>query len=148
MLVNEDDNGNLIGGLVYFPRVRTYRVVATAPRLTPTADGARALFPLPMQSRARPKAAYGVLGVGEAFMVRTADLGGTPGQVHTASVLHVHYSAPFTWDAEDGLPCVIGAPDVDATGADESNIFSNLGFSIDNLIIRQPDNPSLTAINL
>jgi hypothetical protein len=148
MLANEDDDGNPLGGYVHFPRVRTYRVVATPERLTPTADGARALFPLPMRSRALDKVAYGVLGVGDAFVVRTADLGGEPGQVRTASVLQVDYDTPFTWDAETGLPCVIGAPDVDVTGAAESNIFSNLHFSVDELIIRQPDNPSLCAVNL
>jgi hypothetical protein len=137
-----------VGGLVYFPRAVTYRVnAAVGGRLTVSTDEARALFPIPMRSRALSKLSYGLLGVGEAYVVRTADLGASPGQVQTASVVRVDYDSPFTWDAVTGLPCVFGAPDADATDP-EGNTFSNLHFTVDNLIVRQPVNPSLCAINL
>lgn len=137
-----------VGGLVYFPRAVTYRVnAAVGGRLTVSSDDARALFPIPMRSRALTKVSYGLLGVGEPYAVRAADLGGTPGQVQTASVLRVDYSTPFTWSATDGLPSVVGATDADMTDS-EGNTFSNVHFTVGNLIIRQPVNPSLCALNL
>lgn len=136
-----------VGGLLYFPRAVTYRVDADVPgRLAVSADEARALFPLPMRSRQLTKLTYGILGVGEAYTVRTADLGSTPGQVQTASVLLVDYAAPFSWTSA-GLPAVFGTPDADVVDP-EGNIFSNLHFFWDNLIIRQPDNPSMTDVNI
>lgn len=136
-----------VGGLLYFPRAVTYRIDADLPgRLTVSEDDARALFPLPMRSRQLTKLTYGILGVGEAYTVRTADLGGTPGQVQTASVLLVDYSTPFAWTAA-GLPAVFGTPDADVVDP-EGNTFSNLHFFWDNLIIRQPDNPSMTDVNI
>lgn len=137
-----------VGGLIYFPRAVTYRVDAdVAGRLTVSVDEARALFPIPMRSRALTKLTYGLWGVGEPYAVRAADLGGTPGQVQTASVLRVDYSTPFTWSATDGLPSIVGATDADMTDS-EGNTFSNVHFTVGNLIIRQPVNPSLCALNL
>lgn len=136
-----------VGGLLYFPRAVTYRIDADAPgRLAVSADGARALFPLPMRSRQLTKLTYGVLGVGEAYTVRTADLASTPGQVATASVLFVDYATPFGWTSA-GLPAVFGTPDADVVDA-EGNTFSNVHFVWDNIIFRQPDNPSMTDVNI
>jgi hypothetical protein len=137
-----------VGGLLYFPRAVTYRIVAdTSARMTVSADQARALFPIPMRSRALTKLSYGVLGVGEPYSVRAADLGASPGQVQTASVLQVDYSTPFAWSDTIGLPCVFGATDADMTDS-SGNTFSNVHFTADNLIIRQPVDPSLCALNL
>lgn len=137
-----------VGGLVYFPRAVTYRVdAAVVGRLAVSLDDARALFPIPMRSRALAKLSYGLLGVGEPYAVRAADLGGTPGQVQTASVLRVDYGTPFAWSATDGLPSIVGATDADMTDP-EGNTFSNVHFTVGNLIIRQPVNPSLCALNL
>jgi hypothetical protein len=137
-----------VGGLVFFPRAVTYRVDASiAGRVQVTVDEARALFPLPMRSRALTKLTVGVLGVGEPYAVRSAELAGTPGQVQTASVLHVDYSTPFTWSPSTGLPSVFGAPDADMTDF-SGNEFSNLHFTADGVIIRQPTNPSLCGMNL
>lgn len=137
-----------VGGLLVFPRVAVYRVDASVPgRLTQTVDKARALFPLPMRLRNLTKVTYGVLGAGDPYVVRTADLGASPGQVFTASVLLVDYDTPFTWSPSTGLPSVIGAPDADQTDP-VGNTFSNLHFTIQDMIIRQPPNPSLCAVNL
>lgn len=137
-----------VGGLLFFPRAVTYRVVAdTVGRLAVTTDQARALFPIPMRSRALTKLAYGILGVGEPYAVRAADLGASPGQVQTASVLRVDYSTPFAWSATEGLPCVFGATDADMTDS-SGNTFSNVHFTADNVIVRQPVDPSLCALNL
>lgn len=137
-----------VGGLVYFPRAVTYRVnAAVGGRLTVSADEARALFPIPMRSRSLTKLSYGVLGVGEPYAVRAADLGGTPGQVQTASVLRVDYSTPFTWSSTDGLPSIVGATDADMTDS-SGNTFSNVHFTVGNIVIRQPVDPSMCALNL
>jgi hypothetical protein len=137
-----------VDGALFFPRAVAYRIDAsTVGRLALTSDKARALFPLPMRSRQVVKLTYGILGVGDPYSVRTADLGSTPGQVATASVLHVDYGTPFAWSSSAGLPCVIGAPDADMTD-NSGNTFSNIHFTVDNLIIRQPTNPSLCALNL
>jgi hypothetical protein len=137
-----------VGGLVYFPRAVSYRAnAAVGGRLTVSADEARALFPIPMRSRALTKLSYGLLGVGEPYVVRAADLGGSPGQVQTASVLRVDYSTPFTWSDTDGLPSIVGATDSDMTDS-SGNTFSNVHFTVDRLIIRQPVDPSLCALNL
>lgn len=137
-----------VGGLVYFPRAVTYRVnAAVGGRLTVSSDDARALFPIPMRSRALPKLAYGLLGVGEPYAVRAADLGASPGQVQTASVLRVDYSTPFAWSATDGLPSIVGATDADMTDS-SGNTFSQVHFTVGNLIIRQPVDPSMCALNL
>lgn len=137
-----------VGGLVYFPKARTYRVDGSiTSRLNPTADKARALFPLPMILSATQKKVRGLLGVGNPYAVRMAELGGTPGQVNTASVLFVDYGNTYTWSETTGLPCIIGGPDADMTDF-EGNTFSNIHFSLDGLIIRNSNNPSLCALNL
>lgn len=141
------------GGLVYFPRAVTYRVDASVSgRVAQSADSAYALFPLPMVDPEGPvKKTYGLLGVGNPYAVRTASsfgVGGNAQQVATASVLFVDYSTPFAWSGTLGLPSVIGAPDADITGHTSDNIISNIHFSVDGMIIRQPDNPSLCGMNL
>jgi len=140
------------GGLVFFPKAVTYKVVASLERITPTADKAYALFPMPLVSSEGPvKKTYGVLGVGEAYSVRAASSFGVDGdakQVSTASVLFVDYDIPFEWHATNGHPSIIGFPDADKTGHAEDNIVSNVHFYANNIIMRQPDNPSMAGMNL
>ena len=141
------------GGLLFFPRAVTYRVDASiAGRVVQSADDAYALFPLPMLSpEGALKRPYGVLGVGNPYAVRTASsfgIGGNAKQVATAAVLFVDYSTSFAWSGSLGLPSVFGAPDADITGHTSDNIISNMHFSVEGIIIRQPNNPSLCGMNL
>lgn len=142
------------GGLVLFPRAVSYRVDLDVPgRVAPTVGGAYAAFPLPMiTTQDGPlKRTFGWVGVGDPYSVRTATTFGADGsaaQVATASVLLVDYSGTFTWSAQHGLPSVLGGPDADATGHATDNVISNLHWTMDGLIIRQPPDPSLCAVNL
>lgn len=141
------------GGLLFFPRAATYRVDASvAGRVTQSADEAYALFPLPMISPEGPvKKNYGILGVGNPYAVRTASSFGSGGdaqQVATASILFVDYASPFSYSGSFGLPSVFGAPDADITGHTSDNILTNMHFTVEGVIIRQPNNPSLCGMNL
>ncbi|GLY55180.1 DUF4082 domain-containing protein [Lentzea sp. NBRC 102530] len=136
-------------GRLLIPFGKTYRVdLSNTARVPVSADEARAAFALPQVSRTAPKRAYGIVSAGEAYVVRTAELGGTPTQVNTAGVLFFDSgNTVYTWSPTTGLPCAIGGPDADATDP-SGNSFSNIHFSIENVIIRSSDNPSLCAVNL
>lgn len=137
------------GGKLFAPTLGVYRVVLNTARVQTWPDEQRAAYPIPMRPRdSTTKLAYGIQGAGEAYVVRTAELGGTPGQVATASVLRFDYNpADFAWSGVTGLPCVFGAPDADMTDP-EGNSFSNIHFSVDDVILRSPVNPSLCVLNL
>ncbi|GAA1281309.1 DUF4082 domain-containing protein [Saccharothrix xinjiangensis] len=131
------------------PANKRYRVDLENPaRVAVTGDKARAALPLPQVPRTAPKRAYGIISGGEAYMVRAAELGGTPVQVNTAGVLFFDTgTTTYTWSDTLGLPCAIGGPDADMTDP-VGNSFSNLHFSIENVILRQNTNPSLCTANL
>lgn len=141
-----------VKGSLFLPRLAEYRVVAAESRMS-TQDGCYALFPIPMvPTQDGPlKRSWGVKGVGDPYVVRTAGsfgAGAEPAQVATASVLRVDYSTPFSWSQTKGLPSVFGAPDADITGHGGDNIVTNVHFHIDSLIVRQPVDPSMCAFNL
>lgn len=141
------------GGRVFFPRAVEYRVNATSGRVTADGNGAYALFKLPTipVDGSHPKKSYGIVGVGNPYVPRTAPFsGGNGDQTMTSAVLKVTYSTPFAWSATLGLPSVIGAPDADKAAGPVGNQFwfTNLHFTMDNLTIRQPNNPSLCGLNL
>lgn len=141
-----------VGGALFLPRVAEYRVVATSGRMS-TVDGCYALFPIPMiATQDGPlKRTFGVRGVGDPYTVRTASTFGAeaaPAQVATASVLKVDYTTPWTWSDTYGLPSVFGAPDADKTGHQTDNIVTNVHFHVQDVIVRQPDDPSMCAFNL
>lgn len=133
-------------GVVVMPRIRQYRLDTTG-RVNVTADKARAALPFPMRPRTIGKAVYGFVGVGEPVTERTAELGGNPVQVNTASTIKVTHAGTYTWSPTEGLPCVVGGPDADMTDP-SGNTFSNVHFVVRNLVGRNVDNPSLTFFNL
>ena len=136
------------GGRLFCPSIGVYRVALTPELVQVWPDAQRAAFPIPVLPRTGPKLAYGIKGVGEAYVERAAELGGTPGQVATASVLWFDYDPDdFAWSAQDGLPTVFGCADADATDP-VGNSFSHVHFSVDNVILRNTPDPSLTLLNL
>jgi hypothetical protein len=137
-------------GSLYGPSIGTYRCVLTPERVQVWPDKQFAAFPIPMVPRTEtnPKHTFGIRGVGNAYNVRTANLGGDSAQVNSATVFFFDYDpADFAWDATDGHPSIFGAPDADATDP-VGNTFSNLGFTVRDVIFRSPDNPSLCVLNL
>lgn len=136
-------------GKLLIPATKRYRVdLSNTARVGVTGDKARASLPLPQVPRTEAKRAYGIISAGEAYVVRTAELGGTPVQVNTCGGLFFDTGATtYTWSNTLGLPCAIGGPDADMTDP-VGNSFSNLHFSIENVILRQSDNPSLCTVNL
>jgi hypothetical protein len=142
------------GGRLFLPRAVEYRIDASVPgRLAADSGGAYALFRLPVVApdAGHPKRRYGILGVGAPYAPRTAPFsGGSGAQTMTSSVMKVTYSTPFSWSATYGLPSIVGAPDADKAAGPAGNPFwfTNLHFTVDAVTIRQPDNPSLCALNL
>lgn len=137
-------------GYLVFPRAVTYRIDAgIASRLAQGSGSQYALFHIPQvpSDNSHPKQIFGILGIGEACVVRT--WGGSPGTTtasnHTAPVLFVDYSTPFSWSGTKGLPSVFGARDMDVQGGYS---FTNVHFVVNHLIIRQPQDPSLCSMNL
>lgn len=135
------------GGVLYGRSVGTYRVVLDADRVHTWPGAQYAAFPIPMLPRTGPKLAYGLKGVGEAYTVRAAELGGTPGQVATGTVFRFEYDpTDFAWSPTDGLPSVFGCADADMTDP-SGNTFSHVHFTIDDVILRNTANPSLCLVN-
>lgn len=136
-------------GRLLIPATKMYRLdLSNAARVGVTGDKARASLPLPQVARTAAKRAYGIVSAGEAYVVRTAELGGAPAQVNTCGGLFFDTGATtYTWSSTLGLPCAIGGPDADMTDP-VGNSFSNIHFSIENVILRQTDNPSLCTVNL
>lgn len=137
-------------GSVYGPTIDTYRFALTPQRVQVWPDKQYAAFPIPMVLREPQnlKHTFGIRGEGNAYTVRAAELAGEPAQVASATVFFFDYDPSlFTWDATDGHPSIFGAPDADATDP-VGNTFSNLGFQVNNIILRSPDNPSLCVLNL
>lgn len=136
-------------GRLFIPFGKKYRLdLSNTARVPVSADEARAALALPQVSRTAAKRSYGIVSAGEAYVVRTAELAGTPTQVNTAGVLFFDTGdTVYTWSPTTGLPCAIGGPDADATDP-TGNSFTNIHFSIENVIIRSTDNPSLCAVNL
>lgn len=142
------------GGRVFFPRAVEYRVDASVGgRLTADGNGTYAIFKLPTVpvDGSHAKKSYGIVGVGNPYVPRTAPFsGGNGDQTMTSSVLKVTYSTPFAWSSTLGLPSIIAGPDADKGSGPAGNPFwfTNLHFTIDNMTIRQPNNPSLCGVNL
>lgn len=136
------------GGRLFTPTIGTYRVALDPARVHTWPDDQWAAFPIPVLPRTGPKLAYGIKGVGEAYVERAAELGGTPGQVATASVVWFDYDPDdFAWSPTAGLPSVFGCADADATDP-VGNSFSHVHFSVDDVILRNTPDPSLTILNL
>src|SRR5690242_7072978 len=132
-------------GYLFLPRRTVYRIDATG-RLAQGTDRQYALFPIPdvPSSTTSPKKIFGVLGVGEANVIRSWAGAGTDTAANvTAPVLQVDYDAPFAWSATAGHPSVFGCKDGDIVGG-----FSNVHFRVEHLVIRQEPNPSLCGLNL
>lgn len=135
---------------LYGPTIGTYRCVLTSERVQVWPDKQFAAFPIPMVPRTETnlKHTFGIRGVGNAYNVRTANLGGDSAQVNSATVFFFDYDPDdFAWDATDGHPSVFGCADADATDP-VGNTFSNLGFQVRDVILRSPDNPSMCVLNL
>lgn len=135
------------GGAVLFPtRGATYRASASD-LLKAWTDGQYAMFPLPKvaansTTSMMPIALLGPTGA-TAVQGRLFANGNNVLQSHGAPVIQIEYDTPFTWSTAHGLPSVFGAPDADFGGG-----LSALFVLIDGIIIRQPDNPSMTCVNL
>lgn len=137
-----------VGGVLFGPSIGVYRCVLNPSRITERTDQQYAAFPIPLRARTTTKLTYGIRGVGEAYTVRAAELGGTPGQVATATVFRFDYTvADFAWSPTSGLPSVFGCVDADMTDF-EGNTFSNVHFTIDDVILRNMPNPSVCLVNI
>lgn len=135
------------GGEVFSGKIGVYRFVLTPARVIEWAAQQYAAFPIPMRARTLPKLHYGIRGVGEAYTVRSAELAGTPGQVATSSVWWFDYDPDdFGWSALSGLPSIFGCTDADMTDS-SGNTFSNVHFTLNNIILRNTPNPSLCMVN-
>lgn len=136
------------GGKLYGRTVGTYRCVLDTARVHAWPGKQRAAFPIPVLPRTGPKLSYGIKGVGEAYVERAADLGGEPGMVSTATVFRFEYDpGDFAWSDTEGLPSVFGCADADMTDP-VGNSFSHVHFSVEDVILRNTANPSLTLLNL
>lgn len=136
----------------YIPPDKHYRVDTSIGSRLLTAGQARAVLPIPMIPRTGwTKKTVRIIGGGEHYIVRAADLGSDPElmeQVDPGSVLFFDSGATVhTWSALLGLPCAIGATDADMTDF-EGNSFSNVHVTLQDVTIRQNDNPSLCSANL
>lgn len=133
----------------YIPPGKYYRVdTSNSGRLLST-DNAYAILPIPMISRtAVGKKTLKILGGGDHYKLRPAELGGTPHQIDPPCMLFFDSgNTTHVWSVTQGLPSVIGATDADMTD-NEGNTFSNVHISIENITLRQNDNPSLCLANL
>lgn len=133
----------------YIPPDKHYRVDTSFGSRLLTTDNARANLPIPMIPRTGwTKKTVRIIGGGEHYIVRAAELGGEPEQVDPGSVLFFDSGATtHTWSNTLGLPCAIGCTDADMTDF-EGNTFSNVHITFQDITIRQNDNPSLCAANL
>jgi hypothetical protein len=133
----------------YIPPDKHYRVDSSIGSRLLTTDTARAILPIPMIPRTGwTKKTVRIVGGGEPYIVRAAELGGTPEQVDPGSLLFFDSGATtHIWSSSLGLPCAIGATDADMTDF-EGNTFSNVHITLQDIAIRQNDNPSLCAVNL
>lgn len=133
----------------YIPFGKHYRVDTSNAARLQTAGQTRAILPIPMISRTTSnKKTLRIMGVGEHYVVRAAELAGTPRQVNPPCSLFFDSGATVhAWSGSTGLPCAIGATDADMTDF-EGNTFSNVHITLQDITIRQDDNPSLCAVNL
>lgn len=136
----------------YVPADKHYRVDTSIGSRLLTTDQARAILPIPMIPRTGwAKKIVRIIGGGEHYVVRTADLGSDPEtleQVDPGSMLVFDSGATVhTWSNLLGLPCAIGATDADMTDP-EGNVFTNVHVTLQDITIRQNDNPSLCSANL
>jgi hypothetical protein len=136
-------------GKVSFAKPSIYRMDLDVPGRVARVGNAYASLRFPDRDPHLPKVSWGFEGVGDTCVTRSNPYsGGTAGQVNTGTVLWADYDPDnFTWSGTDKLPCVIAGPDADLVGV-EGNHFANFHATFTNLTIRQPTNPSLTAINL
>jgi hypothetical protein len=136
----------------YVPADKHYRIDTSNGARLLTTDQARAILPIPMIPRTGwAKKIVRIIGGGEHYIVRTADLGSDPEtleQVDPGSVLVFDSGATVhTWSNLLGLPSAIGATDADMTDP-EGNVFTNVHVTLQDITIRQNDNPSLCSANL
>jgi|GEM_PF-3510461 len=133
------------GGCLFFPRPVIYRIDAGAPgRLTADSNGSYALFRLPYIARDSARLSFGVVGVGMPYSPR----GDNKRAPATASMLTVGYATSFAWSEAKGLPAIFGAPDYDKAPLRGGERYTNVHFIADGIIVRQPTDPSLCAINV
>lgn len=133
----------------YIPEGKYYRVDTSNTARLQTDDNAYAALPIPMVSRtAVGKKTLRIIGSGDHYKLRPAELGSTPHQIDPPCMLFFDSGATtHTWSGTLGLPSAIGATDADMTDS-EGNTFSNVHISIENITLRQNDNPSLCLVNL
>lgn len=133
----------------YIPFGKHYRVDTSNAARLQTAGQTRAILPIPMISRTTSnKKTLRIMGAGEHYVVRAAELAGTPRQVNPPCSLFFDSGATVhAWSGSTGLPCAIGATDADMTDF-EGNTFSNVHITLQDITLRQDDNPSLCAVNL
>ncbi len=133
----------------YIPPGKYYRIdTSNVNRLLET-DDAYAVLPIPMVSRTVVgKKTLRIIGGGDHYKLRPAELAGTPHQIDPPCMLFFDSgNTTHTWSATKGLPSAIGATDADMTD-NEGNTFSNVHISLNNITLRQNDNPSLCLANL
>lgn len=134
---------------LYIPWGRHYRIDTSIGSRLLTTGQARAILPIPMISRSTSsKKTLRITGAGEHYLIRPAELGGTPAQIKPpCSIFFDSGATVHAWSNTLGLPCGIGATDADMTDF-EGNTFSNVHITLQDITIVQNDNPSLFAINL
>jgi hypothetical protein len=133
----------------YIPPGKYYRIdTSNVNRLLET-DDAYAVLPIPMISRTVVgKKTLRIIGGGDHYKLRPAELAGTPHQIDPPCMLLFDSgNTTHTWSATKGLPSAIGATDADMTD-NEGNTFSNVHISVEDITLRQNDNPSLCLLNL
>lgn len=133
----------------YIPSDKHYRVDTSNGARLLTTDQARAILPIPMIPRTGwTKKTVRIIGGGDHYLVRPAELGGQPEQIAPPCSLFFDSGATVhTWSNTLGLPCAIGATDSDMTD-NTGNTFSNVHIFLKDITITQSDNPSLFAVNL
>jgi hypothetical protein len=133
----------------YIPWGKHYRVDSSIGSRLRDDDDAYAVLVIPMVPRSTvSKKIVTIMGAGEHYTIRPAELGGTPAQIKPPCSLFFDSGATtHVWSATRGLPSAIGATDSDMTDF-EGNTFSNVHILVKDLTIVQNDNPSLCALNL
>lgn len=133
----------------YVPFGKHYRVDTSIGSRLLTTGQARAILPIPMVSRtSSQKKTLIIKGAGEHYLIRPAELGGTPSQIKPpCSIFFDSGATVHAWSPSAGMPCGIGATDADMTDF-EGNTFSNVHVTVEDMTFVQNDNPSLFCINL
>ena len=130
-------------GYVYVPPGTYRNLVTFAVGDDASAHTYNAAIRIPYRDAANtPMVTWGIIGPQDAVALVGRKWPGDGQQTRAglgAPVIQIEYETPFDWSAELGHPAFIGAPH-DAP--------SNVHWHARGLIFRQPDNPSLAAMDL